>query len=262
MSEKFCLKWNDFKENVNATFENLRRNKEFCDVTLACEDGRQVEAHKVVLAATSPVFQKLLSDNKHAQPMIYMRGVLLEDLEAIVDFLYFGEANIHEERLSSFLAIGEDMQLKGLTEGTKNPSEKRTISEPPIKKNLETNQLQTKPIEYEIYKPELNEFDLALQTYYPEETDLVENQTYLSRLNEQIYSLLKITEKDTHNNQGKVYVCTVCGKEGKLQNTKDHVELHHIEDVSIPCNFCDLVFKTRNTLRMHKAKHHRNAASN
>ena len=34
-------------------FEDLREDKEFTDVTLACEDGLQVGAHKVVLIASS-----------------------------------------------------------------------------------------------------------------------------------------------------------------------------------------------------------------
>ena len=54
MSEKLCLQWNDFKDNVNSAFVNLREDKDFSDVTLACEDGQQVEAHKVILAASSP----------------------------------------------------------------------------------------------------------------------------------------------------------------------------------------------------------------
>ena len=37
MSEKLCLKWNDFQENVNAAFGNLREDNEFADVTLACD---------------------------------------------------------------------------------------------------------------------------------------------------------------------------------------------------------------------------------
>ena len=64
-SEKVCLKWNDFQGNLNIAFKNLREDNDFNDVTLACEDGSQVEAHKVVLAASSPVFQKLLRRNKH-----------------------------------------------------------------------------------------------------------------------------------------------------------------------------------------------------
>ena len=50
-SEKLCLQWNDFKQNINAAFGDLRGDKDFTDVTLACEDGQQVEAHKVILAA-------------------------------------------------------------------------------------------------------------------------------------------------------------------------------------------------------------------
>ena len=56
--EKLCLQWNDFKENVTSAFGDLRKDKEFTDVTLACEDGQQVEAHNVVLVASSPFFLK------------------------------------------------------------------------------------------------------------------------------------------------------------------------------------------------------------
>ena len=87
MSEKLCLKWNDFQENVNTAFGNLRKDTEFADVTLACEDGQQIEAHKVILAASSPFFQDLLKRNRHPHPLIFMRGVKSEDLLAIVDFL-------------------------------------------------------------------------------------------------------------------------------------------------------------------------------
>ena len=65
-------------------------DKEFTDVTLACEDGKQVEAHKVILAASSPFFKDILKRNKHPHPLIYMRGLKSEDLLAIIDFLYFG----------------------------------------------------------------------------------------------------------------------------------------------------------------------------
>ena len=56
-SEKFCLKWNDFRENVATAFGSLREDNTFSDVTLTCEDGQQVEAHKVVLSASSPFFK-------------------------------------------------------------------------------------------------------------------------------------------------------------------------------------------------------------
>ena len=73
--EKLCLQWNDFKENVSSAFRELRRDKEFTDVTLVCGDGQQVEAHKVVLAVSSPFFQDILMENKHPHPLIYMSGI-------------------------------------------------------------------------------------------------------------------------------------------------------------------------------------------
>ena len=37
--ERLCLQWNDFQDNLSSTFGTLRDDKEFTDVTLACEDG-------------------------------------------------------------------------------------------------------------------------------------------------------------------------------------------------------------------------------
>ena len=101
--EKLCLQWNDFKDNVSSAFGDLRQDKEFTDVTLACEDGQKVEAHKVVLIASSPFFLNILKRNKHPHPLIYMRGVRPENLMSMVDFLYYGEANVYQENLDSFL---------------------------------------------------------------------------------------------------------------------------------------------------------------
>ena len=50
MSEKLCLQWNDFQKNIKSVVGSLREGNDFSDVTLACEDGQQVEAHKVILA--------------------------------------------------------------------------------------------------------------------------------------------------------------------------------------------------------------------
>ena len=86
--EKLCLKWSDFQENLRTAFVELRNDNDFTDVTLACVDGKQLEAHKVILATSSPFFQNLLGKNKHAHPMVYLKGMKSDDLVAILDFLY------------------------------------------------------------------------------------------------------------------------------------------------------------------------------
>ena len=100
-SEQLCLQWNDFQTNINSAFRKFREDKDFNDVTLAFEDGTQVESHKVILAASSPVLDVLLRRNKHNHPIIIMRGVKSIDLLAI-DFLYLGEANVFSRKSRFF----------------------------------------------------------------------------------------------------------------------------------------------------------------
>ena len=52
-SEKFCLKWNDFQENIDSSFNGLREEMDFSDVTLVCKDDKEIEAHRVILSACS-----------------------------------------------------------------------------------------------------------------------------------------------------------------------------------------------------------------
>ena len=86
MSEKLCLQWNELQKIVSSSFADLRGDKDFTDVTLACEDGKQVEVHKVVLVSSSPFFMELLKRNKHAHPLIYMKGVKSENLMSMLEF--------------------------------------------------------------------------------------------------------------------------------------------------------------------------------
>ena len=67
-SEKLCLQWNDFQENLNSAFKELRNDTELSDVTLVSDDEKQVEVHKVILASSSPFFANLLKRNKHPHP--------------------------------------------------------------------------------------------------------------------------------------------------------------------------------------------------
>ena len=55
-TDKFCLRWNDFESNISSAFKELREDKDFFDVTLACEDD-QLQAHKVILSACSDYFR-------------------------------------------------------------------------------------------------------------------------------------------------------------------------------------------------------------
>jgi len=114
-TEKFCLRWNDFEANISGAFRELREDKDFFDITLACDD-EQVEAHKVILSACSPFFRTVLKRNKHQHPLVYLKGVRYTDLLSVLNFMYHGEVNVAQEELNSFLAVAEDLKVKGLTQ--------------------------------------------------------------------------------------------------------------------------------------------------
>ena len=101
-SEKLCLKWNDFHNYAIETFTKLRTELDFTDVTLACEGGQQIEAHKVVLYCSSPFFEDLL---KNPHPLVYMRGLKFEDLTAILDFYLLGKQMFFKKILNIFLRL-------------------------------------------------------------------------------------------------------------------------------------------------------------
>ena len=76
-----------FAKGICESCKKLNEGKDFRYVTFACNDGKLVEAHKVILAASSPLFQNLLKRSKHPHPF-YMRGIKLEDLLSILDFMF------------------------------------------------------------------------------------------------------------------------------------------------------------------------------
>merc|ERR1712012_799151 len=123
-SEKFCLRWNDFETNISVAFRELREDKDFFDVTLAC-DEQQMQAHKVILSACSPFFRSVLKKNAHAHPLLFLKGVKYVDLVAVLNFMYHGEVNVAQEELNSFLAVAEELKVKGLTQNNSSSAGER-----------------------------------------------------------------------------------------------------------------------------------------
>ena len=255
MPDKLCLQWNDFHENAKAAFGILRYDKNFTDVTLACEDGEQVEAHKVILASSSPFFQKLLERNKHPHPLVYMKGLNSENLLAIIDFLYCGEANVNQENLDSFLALAEELQLKGLM-GKGEENVENVVDERQEHK-------MTKPRT----KPPLKNVPLSpttsqsrQNTHWTETTNTVSLSTHFSgnldELEERVQSMMEKSQNDYAHGQRKAHRCKVCGKEGMGSAIKDHIEANHLEGIALPCDQCEKTFRCRNSLSRHIRKDH------
>ena len=257
-SEKLCLQWNDFQNIVSSAFGDLRDDHDLTDVTLACEDGMQVEAHKVVLASASPFFLEVLKRNKHPHPLIYMKGIRSDNLMAMVEFFYKGEANVFQENLDTFLALADEMRLKGLsktdesqeTEG--NTKDFSRVAKPP-KRTSESQILTNTPNQVVNQTESKSETSIALNGA----TEVVD----LHQLNEKIRSMMKVGENRLNVGQKSqcwTRICTVCGEEGRMHVIKAHIEAKHITGISHRCDICGNSAKTKNSLVAHKSRYHRN----
>merc|ERR1711976_250888 len=85
------------------------------DITLSCEDGKNFEAHRVLLAARSQYFYGIVPKLK-VEPVIFLKGVKGSHLEKILKYIYSGSATVSRSQLKSVLETARSLQVKGLQE--------------------------------------------------------------------------------------------------------------------------------------------------
>lgn len=113
-NDDFHFKWNSYSDHCTELLQNINNTKNFSDITLVCEDLTQINVHKVVLSACSPVFKKLISSNPHPLPLIFLRGVSREVLKSLVDFMYLGETSFSQHGMENFLKCARELEVKNL----------------------------------------------------------------------------------------------------------------------------------------------------
>ena len=59
-----------------------------------------------------------------------MKGVKYSDLVSVLNFMYHGEVNVAQEELNSFLAVAEDLKVKGLTQNNSSGSSSKPTPPP------------------------------------------------------------------------------------------------------------------------------------
>ena len=184
-----------------------------------------------------------------------MRGVKSHDLLAIVDFLYHGEANVFQENLDSFLAVAEELQLKGLTGKMDEKAQDYDEEEKPqpstffnTHANIPNTSLKRQTSSSKIIRAEENR-SLAIPSNFSGDMDA---------LDEKVKSMMEKSQNFYQHQNIKADICKVCGKEGRYNAIKDHIEANHLEGIAIPCNLCDKTFRSRDSLRHHKLRQHQN----
>ena len=136
--DQYCLRWSEADSNLSGAVSDIRDSGEFCDLTLACDDDKEIMVHRVILAACSTFFRNILNRLPHHHPLIYLRGIKQSDLQSIINFMYHGEVNVAQQDLRSFMMLAQDLKVKGLYQNqditkTKIQPSASSSSCPPLK---------------------------------------------------------------------------------------------------------------------------------
>ncbi|KAI4499673.1 hypothetical protein M0802_005243 [Mischocyttarus mexicanus] len=125
MGEKtFNLTWNNHLANLSGLFEGLYKSGSLTDATLACQGG-MLRAHRLVLAACSPYFERVFKEHYGEQPILILKGVAVEEMECLLDFMYRGSIDVAEEHLPSLIKTATDLEIRGLSGDQRNQDNNR-----------------------------------------------------------------------------------------------------------------------------------------
>ena len=242
--EKFKLNWNDFGSSTVHTFKDLLTDEDFTEVTLACDDDKQIKAHKAILSASSPFFKRILKKNPHQHPLVYLKGITQQSLQAIIHFIYLGETEVEQEDLDVFMAAAKELEIRGLTENNTEDLSK------PI------NHFKNENRQEEVFSPE----EKFLAQEVSSECFKMDVQPGHCQANLDDFGLVSTDSNiqenyssaiDNRRNIAGKYPCDSCEyKATEYWNLKSHIKAMH-EGIKFDCDSCEKKFSNKSNLIRH-----------
>ena len=179
-----------------------------------------------------------------------MRGLTSNILLSIIDFLYLGEANVIQDNLESFLALAEELKLKGLT-GNEHYTKVEDMTD-------QSHHVSKASDKREIFMGDNKSLPNRPETLTAKAVALVNNPMIAEpdKLDEQIKSMMTLASVLSNDGRNRLAICNICGKEGPANNMPNHIEAIHISGVSHSCNICGKTSRSGDVLRKHKHNYH------
>ena len=243
-------------------------NKEaFCDVTLVSDDLQQFPAHKLVLAAHSPVLESLLLSLKqnNENTVLHMRGYTGTSIQIMLNFMYSGK-NLAECD-SNFANLATDLKIPGLKkvvtksnnialvnkqENLNEISQNHLIlNQASISLNLINENTEEKEIDSDKSKVgEGRELMLVEEDYDVVDEDISRKEPKVSRGSLNFFKLI--------DNVPNMLECVFCEEvEERKAELNLHVRKYHSEVKEYKCKVCKKEYKSVFHLEYHFHAHHR-----
>ena len=285
-SDRFCLRWKDFEENLTLSLAGIRDKSKFLDCTLVTDDDEahqdSLRAHRVVLSASSNFFQAILERDSlatHPNPLIYLKGVSAKNMGYMLDFMYRGEVYVAHGELDKFLEVAETLKIKGLSQGpnvsrAKRRSDPLGVSNPPSNEDPCNAPLSEAELEAEVPEDHTQVTMTSNESAHDGMEVFEERQGGDNDMDQQgekgeceKEGAAPKEENDLDDIEHKrpftkicskpsLFQCSFCSyKTGELSNIKRHFDGIHSKEAKHYCQFCDRKFKTAEYRRKHEKVH-------
>ena len=177
----------------------LFRDGELTDVTLATDDGGRIEAHRLLLASSSPLLLHLLHPRRGEEVVVHLQGVPSTLLHQVVRFMYSGWCEVEEEEVEELLQLGGWLGVRGMDQAgqvTTKRGNMKTMEEPLEESTMEEEILD--PLTENSEEVEMLHFGLATEQTNPQTT-----QTQPST-----YAEIDFDDDDASYENGKLFEST------------------------------------------------------
>ena len=250
---KLSVMRKDFEYKDNS-LSKILNEKLFTDVTLACNDGKQIDAHRLVLGSQSLFFEQILKANNRKDILICIPNIHCDIVESILEFIYNGRTEIAEEQLKNFLNFGKEFGIKGLEDMQYNLESDNgiinNIKETGYKDdNLSISKSLMKRLENGKYACDQCDYQSVYRRGVKRHQEMIHlNVRHSCDECPKEYkdeSKLKMHKKSAH--EGIFYQCDLCNKTyshhaSLLQHERDH------QGINTNCTLCKKSFGTANGL--------------
>ena len=279
--DKYCVKWDDFEENIIEYPKMLRETQRLFDATFITEDGVHIQAHKIILTTASDFLRDIFIENNSSCVSVYLRGVTSGELERVLGFIYSGEAFIEQDRVAEFMETCKVLQLKDLfveiiesyCENVSKSIVKRLCDQDDhYSKTDGGNKKNDKSVEADkslndvLFHPKIFEIkseNLREKADHDRELDL-EIQEFIEKHDRQwqckVCGKTAAIKKDIMNHaethiKGMIHACQLCVKTfSNRPNLRNHV--YNIHSELFDCESCGKFGMTRNAYRLHRRNQH------
>ena len=239
MSEDNLLTNRNMKgDNLRRMLFDLMKNGVLTDVTLVCDDQKSIEAHKIILTASSPMFAKIINNFYNSNnAVIFLKGIKYEEMESILKYIYLGQVSVPKDTMDGFFDLAKYLEISEMNSNMnmKNPKSEY-LEESDDKRLLEMD-------EGDEESENEGDYSQGSNVMFPTSQCPVCHKLFTQKGSMQRHVYYK--------HQGEKYSCPKCDYRATTRGAlKIHNDALH-EGIKLTCSYCDKKFTQKSNLGIH-----------